>query len=146
MGQEFTGSKENDQTQIMDEVGIASTKERIKQLRSEVETFTETLKNVELVLKENPERFATHMAILKIQAEDNNHRPLTPTKRFETLPEYLDLVTKTLEYKIIDEQRKYDENFKRVQDQAIAVREQLKSSQDQLDKELSKLKEAGVEF
>lgn len=146
MGQEATGSQDKDQTQIMDEVGISATKSRIAQLRSEVETFTETLANVELVLKENPERFETHMAILKLQTENNNHRPLTPTKHFEQLPEYLDLVTKTLEYKMVDERRKYDENFKRTQQQADAVKEQLKSSKDQLDKELSKLKEAGVEF
>ncbi len=146
MGQEATGSREKDQTQIMDEVGISATQSRIVQLRSEVDTFTETLTNIELVLKENPERFETHMAIMKLQAADNNHKPINPTKRYETLPEYLELVTKTLEYKIIDEQRKYDENFKRTKQQADAVKEQLKSSQDQLDKELSKLKEAGVSF
>lgn len=144
MGQTPTGSQPKDQEQILDEVGIASIKERIKQLRAEVETFTETKAALDLTAKENPERFETHMAILKLQAKDNNHRAITPTKHFETLPEYLELVQKTLQYKVIDEQRKYEENEKRFKKQVEAIIEQLESSQSQLDKELAKLKEAGV--
>jgi hypothetical protein len=144
MGQTPTGSEPKDQEQILDEIGIASVKERIKQLRAEVETFTETKAALDLTAKENPERFETHLNILKLQARDYNHRPITPTKQYETLPEYLELVQKTLQYKVVDEQRKYDENEKRFKKQVEAIIEQLESSQSQLDKELAKLKEAGV--
>jgi hypothetical protein len=145
MPQEATNLEEKDFTQVMDEIGIKSTQENIRQLQAEVSTFSENLEQIEKTLTDNPKRFEVNKKLIELQLVDNGFLKINPVNKYETYPEYAQYMSEVIKMKLDDELHSFELNQKKLTIQRDELKKQLESSQKLLDEQTMRLRDAGVD-
>jgi 2',3'-cyclic-nucleotide 2'-phosphodiesterase (5'-nucleotidase family) len=122
-----------DNTSITDDaIGKEIVEAQVEQLNKEIKMFEESLVNIDKSIENYREQAEIDWRMYEIQLEGDNNQPLRPTKKYEEMEEFQELVKKKIEFafrsrKYMDERKleEYDRQKEQIQEQLDAAKEKL---------------------
>lgn len=117
-----------------DDIAKATTDAMKEQYEKEIKLFTENLERLDRGKERMQEQWEVDKRIYELRLEGDNNTPVTPMLKFETLPEYQELVKKKLQWKFDQEVFMEEERQKKYERDRAQILELLESNKKELDK------------